>query len=111
MIHAMSFSSCGASLAVASEDRVVRVWDVRGAGNHLSDPDYFAAARGASATSSFAGAGGIGAITRSHLDRMPVNERSRPGTRVPVREFRTNGISIRDLKFTKRNLLLAVGTI
>lgn len=106
MIHAMSFSSCGAALAVASEDRTVRVWDVRGAGNHLSDPTYFAAARGPDATSSLGGR--LGA-TFSQLGRMPANEQSRPGTRVPTKVFGTNGVNVMDLNFTKRNLLLAVG--
>lgn len=109
MIHAMSFSSCGAALAVASEDRAVRIWDVRGAGNHLSDPTYFAAARGADATSSFGGGNGGLGTTTSQLDRMPANELCRPGMRVPTKVFGTNGVNVMDLKFTKRNLLLAVG--
>ena len=108
MIQSMSFSSCGAALAVAGEDCTVRVWDVRGAGNHLSNPDYFAATRGATATSSFSN-GLSGAMTKSQLERMPMNERSRPGTRVPTKVFSTNNVSVLDLKFTKRNLLLAVG--
>ncbi|KAL9179502.1 hypothetical protein ACHAXT_008792 [Thalassiosira profunda] len=108
MIHAMSFSACGAALAVSGEDSAVRIWDVRGAGSHLSNPEYFAAARGATATSSF-GNGLGGAATASQLARMPANERSRPGTRVPSKVFQTNDVSVLDLKFTKRNLLLAVG--
>ncbi|KAL7531088.1 hypothetical protein ACHAXR_007393, partial [Thalassiosira sp. AJA248-18] len=108
MIQSMSFSSCGAALAVTGEDCAVRIWDVRGAGNHLSNPDYFAASRGSSATSSFSN-GLSGVVTRTQLDRMPSNERSRPGTRVPTKVFKTNNVSILDLKFTKRNLLLAVG--
>jgi len=110
MIHAMSFSSCGAALAVTGEDCTVRIWDVRGAGNHLSEPEYFAKTRGATATSSFGGNGVLGSVvTPSQLDRMPENERSRPGTRVPVKVFKTNNVAVLDLKFTKRNLLLAVG--
>ena len=111
MIHAMSFSSCGSALAVSGEDCAVRIWDVRGAGNHLSNPDYFAASRGATATSSFSSGGGVGlgGMTKSQMNRMPSNERSRPGTRVPTKVFKTNNVFVRDLKFTKRNLLLAVG--
>jgi hypothetical protein len=43
------------------------------------------------------------------MNRMPANERLRSGTREPTKMFKTNNVSIRDLKFTKRNLLLAVG--
>lgn len=105
MVHAMSFSACGSALAVSGEDCTVRIWDVRGAANHLSNPEYFAATRGTSATSSFGGG-----VTKSQLDRMPANERVRPGTRVPTKVFKTNNVSIHDLKYTKRNLLLAVGS-
>ena len=108
LINAMTFSSCGSALAVSGEDSTVRIWDVRGACNHLSNPDYFAATRGGTATSSFSD-GLSGVVTKSQLERMPENERLRPGTREPTNVFKTNNVSIRDLKFTKRNLLLAVG--
>lgn len=39
----------------------------------------------------------------------PESEKLLPGTRVPTCVFRTNSISVLDLKYTKRNLLLAVG--
>ena len=108
LVSAMTFSACGSALAVSGEDSTVRIWDVRGAGNHLSNPDYFAATRGSTATSSFSN-GLSGAMPQSQMNRMPANERLRPGTREPTKIFKTNNISIRDLKFTKRNLLLAVG--
>ncbi|KAL7444358.1 hypothetical protein ACHAXH_009958 [Discostella pseudostelligera] len=108
LIHAMSFSSCGAALAVTGSDCTVRIWDVRGAGNHLSNPDYFAASRGPTATSSFCN-GLSSAASKPQMERMPGSERSRPGTRVPAKLFKTNNVSILDLKYTKRNLLLAVG--
>lgn len=108
LIHAMSFSSCGAALAVTGSDCTVRIWDVRGAGNHLSNPDYFAASRGPTATSSFSN-GLSSAASKPQMERMPGSERSRPGTRVPAKLFKTNNVSILDLKYTKRNLLLAVG--
>jgi WD40 repeat protein len=101
-IQSMAFSSCGAALAV-SGDNCVRIWDVRGAGNHLSNPDYFAATRGPSATSSISN--GIQAVTNP-LSEL---EQARPGTRAPTKVFQTNNVSVLDLKYTKRNLLLAVG--
>ena len=109
MINAMSFSSCGGALAVAGEECTVRIWDVCGAGNHLSSPDYFAATHGATAMSSF-GHGHSTVVTKSQLNRMPANEGSCLGTKVPVKVFKTNKVSICDLKFTKRNLLLALGS-
>ena len=101
-IQSMAFSSCGAALAV-SGDNCVRIWDVRGAGNHLSNPDYFAATRGPSATSSVSN--GIQTVTNP----LSEIEQARPGTRAPTKVFQTNNVSVLDLKYTKRNLLLAVG--
>lgn len=107
MVNALSFSACGAGLAVSGEDCSVKIWDVRGSANNLSNPDYFEATRGSSAVSSV---GSLGfASTQSQIDRMPLNERIRPGTASPVKTFGTNNISVLDLKYTKRNLLLAVG--
>merc|ERR1711865_359167 len=107
MIHAMSFSSCGAALAVSGDDRAVHIWDVRGATNHLSNPDYFAKTQGATSMSSFCGAIGDGAgPIGSRMARMPRNEKLRPGTRVPTKVLGTKGVGVLDLKFTKRNLLL-----
>ncbi|KAL7447082.1 hypothetical protein ACHAXM_011097 [Skeletonema potamos] len=101
-IQSMAFSSCGAALAV-SGDNCVRIWDVRGAGNHLSNPDYFAATRGPSATSSISN--GLQTVANP----LSVLEQARPGTRAPTKVFQTNNVSVLDLKYTKRNLLLAVG--
>jgi WD40 repeat protein len=108
LIHSMSFSSCGTALAVSGVDCTLRIWDVRGAGNRLSNPDYFAAMRGPTATSSFSN-GLSGAASKPQLELMSGSQRSRPGTRVPAKVFKTNNVSILDLKYTKRNLLLAVG--
>ena len=108
LIQSMAFSACGAALAVGGEDCTVRIWDVRGASSHLSNPEYFAAVRGTSATSSISD-GLARAVTPSQLGRIPSNEQVRPGTRVPTRVFRTSNVSVLDLMYTKRNLLLAVG--
>lgn len=101
-IQSMAFSSCGAALAV-SGDNCVRIWDVRGAGNHLSNPDYFAATRGLSSTSSISN--GLRTVTNP----LSEQENVRFGTRAPAKIFPTNNVSVLDLKYTKRNLLLAVG--
>ena len=101
-IQSMAFSSCGAALAV-SADNCVRIWDVRGAGNHLSNPDYFAATRGPSSTSSISN--GLRTVTNP----LSEQENVRFGTRAPAKIFPTNNVSVLDLKYTKRNLLLAVG--
>ena len=107
MLNALSFSACGAGLAVSGEDCSVKIWDVRGSANNLSNPDYFEATRGSSAISSV---GSLGFTpTTTQIDRMPLNESIRPGTASPVKTFGTNNISVLDLKYTKRNLLLAVG--
>jgi len=101
-IQSIAFSSCGAALAV-SGDNCVRIWDVRGAGNHLSNPDYFAATRGPTATSSISN--GVQTVTNP----LSEVEQARPGTRAPTKVYQTNNVSVLDLKYTKRNLLLAVG--
>jgi len=101
-IQSIAFSSCGAALAVSGTN-CVRIWDVRGAGNHLSNPDYFAATRGPSATSSISN--GLQTLTNP----LSEVEQARPGTRAPTKVFQTNNVSVLDLKYTKRNLLLAVG--
>ena len=94
IINSLCYSSCGSALAVAGEDCTVKIWDVRGAANHLSNPDYFASSKGPNTISS----GGT-----------PVNRKLRPGARTPTGMFSTNNISILDLQYTERNLLLAVG--
>lgn len=101
-IQSIAFSSCGAALAV-SGDNCVRIWDVRGVGNHLSNPDYFAATRGPAATSSISN--GVQTVTNP----LSEVEQARPGTRAPTKVYQTNSVSVLDLKYTKRNLLLAVG--
>jgi transcription initiation factor TFIID subunit 5 len=70
MIHAMSFSACGSSLAVGGDNCCVRLWDVR----------------------------------RETLGAYPLGE-----TQMPLKTFPTRQTMIMDLRFTNRNLLLAVG--
>lgn len=94
IINSMCYSSCGSALAVGNEDCTVKIWDVRGAANNLSDPDYFAANNGSNTLSS---------------GSTPTNTKQVPGVLSPVGAFRTNNISVLDLKYTRRNLLLAVG--
>jgi transcription initiation factor TFIID subunit 5 len=94
VINSMCYSSCGSALAVGGEDCTVKIWDVRGAANNLSDPDYFAAHEGHNAVSS---------------GSNPSNSKQLPGMMSPAASFRTNSISVLDLNYTKRNLLLAVG--
>ncbi|KAL7545559.1 hypothetical protein ACHAWF_008909, partial [Thalassiosira exigua] len=101
MITSMSYSACGTALAVAGEDGAVRVWDVRGAGDHMSNPKFFAATQGGSAISS--------SSSTSLLGGAPGSEQLRPGMKVPAKAFSTNDVAVMDLKFTKRNLLLALG--
>ncbi|KAL7485926.1 hypothetical protein ACHAW6_011533 [Cyclotella cf. meneghiniana] len=107
MIQSMSYSSCGSALAVGGEDCTVRIWDVRGAASHLSDPNYFAATKGPNATSSMSD--GLSNAGTTQLQRSHLYERVRPGMRAPTCMFNTKNISVLDLKYTKRNLLLTVG--
>ena len=93
IINSMTYSSCGSALAVGAEDNTVKVWDVRGAASHLSDPNYFSSSQGPNAISS----------GNSSLKGR------RPGMKTPAGMFKTNNISVLDLRYTKRNLLLAVG--
>ncbi|KAL3808055.1 hypothetical protein ACHAXA_007997 [Cyclostephanos tholiformis] len=108
MINAISFSSCGGALAVAGEDCTVRIWNVCGAGNYLSGLDNLNATHGASAMSSF-GHSLSSAVTNTHMNHIAASEGSCYGAKVPVKVFNTNKISICALKYTKKNLLLALG--
>ena len=83
---------------------------MRGAANHLSDPEYFTKSRGATATLLCGGTGLLGHVmTRAQLERIPHNKRLRSGTRVLLRMLGLKGVAVLDLKFTKSNLLMAVG--
>jgi len=88
IIHSMSYSPCGSTLATGGDDCSIRLWDARGLGNHKSNPEYAAS-----------------------LGRTPdsVGFQSEPGERDPVKTFFTADSMILDLEFTKRNLLLSVG--
>mmetsp|Transcript_27280 Transcript_27280/g.40535 ORF Transcript_27280/g.40535 Transcript_27280/m.40535 type:complete len:289 (+) Transcript_27280:2289-3155(+) len=106
MIHAMSYSACGSVLSTGGEDCIVRVWDVRGVGCHMSNDEY-AASQGWGRPGGGA-AGGI--LTPSQVKRRPSMEQSKPGTRTPVAIFQTRRTIVLDLKYTKQNLLLGVGS-
>ena len=71
----MALSACGAPLAVTAEESTGRTiygtFVEQGAGNLLSNPDYFAATRGSNAISSFDTSGG--GRTRSQLYRVLSN--------------------------------------
>ena len=40
MIHLMSCSPCGSTIATSGDDCKVRIWDVKGLGNHTINPYY-----------------------------------------------------------------------
>lgn len=101
MIHALSYSACGTSLATGGDDCTVRIWDVRGAANHMSNPDYASKQGWGEATSV--------SHSRAQLNRHPSGDKNRPGMKEPVKSFRAQRTLIMDLKYTKRNLLLSVG--
>ena len=97
VIHSMSFSSCGTSLAVGGDDCTVRIWDVRGAGNHMGNPHY-------------AKQQGWGSGNATTAKTPPVNDhKKRPGMLKPHKVLQTRRTILLDLNYTKRNLLLTVG--
>ena len=102
-VQSMSYSACGTALATGGDDCTVRIWDVRGAANHMSNPDY------AKSHGYGEGSGPTSLPSGSQLDRRPIGERFRIGAREPVNCFRTRRSVIMDLQYTKRNLLLSVG--
>mmetsp|Transcript_28558 Transcript_28558/g.62855 ORF Transcript_28558/g.62855 Transcript_28558/m.62855 type:complete len:1187 (-) Transcript_28558:266-3826(-) len=102
-VQSMSYSACGTALATGGDDCTVRIWDVRGAANHMSNPDY------AKSHGYGEGSGPTSLPSDSQLDRRPIGERFRIGAREPVNCFRTRRSVIMDLQYTKRNLLLSVG--
>jgi len=91
MIHTMSYSACGTTLATGGDDCMVNVWDARGLGNVSSNPEYAALT-------------GWGSQSNNRSDAT-----ENPYTKKPINSFRTNQTMILDLKYTKRNLLLSVG--
>ena len=79
IIHSMSYSPCGSTIATGGEDCVIRIWDAKGLGNKEFNPDNGTA---------------VQAVNRQ---------------RDLVKTFYTSGSMILDLEYTKRNLLLSVG--
>ena len=99
IIHSMSYSPCGSTIATGGEDCSIRLWDARGLGNHKSNPEYAALlGREQSSTHLY-----------SALASDSTNIQSKPGNRDPIKTFFTSDSIILDLEFTKRNLLLSVG--
>jgi transcription initiation factor TFIID subunit 5 len=91
MVHTLSYSSCGSTLASGGDDCCVRIWDVRGVANHMGNPDY-ASRQG----------WGQGA-------RPSAWDGAAAAVREPYKTFSTRRTLILDLHFTRRNLLLSVG--
>ena len=99
VIHTMSYSPCGTTIATGGEDCSIRIWDARGIGDNTFNPEYAASI-------------GLGANLNSSTSIMATNSRydQSRGSRIdPVKTFYTSGSMILDLEYTKRNLLLSVG--
>ena len=105
-VQSMSYSACGTALATGGDDCTVRIWDVRGAGSHLSNPEY-AKSQGYGESSALSAS----LPSESQLARRPIGERFRYGAREPVNMFRTRRTVLLDLHYTKRNLLLGCGKV
>ena len=95
MLHTLCYSPCGSALAAGGDDCVVRIWDVRGAANHMGNAEY-AEQQGWGETAPVANA-------------ASVQQTNRPGTKEPHKSFYTRRTMLLDLHYTKRNLLLSVG--
>ena len=111
-VQSMSYSACGTALATGGDDCTVRIWDVRGAASHMSNPDYAKSHGYGGSAGSAGGSGSAGPMslpTDSQLSRRPIGEQFRLGAREPVKCFRTRRTIIMDLQYTKANLLLSVG--
>eukprot|EP00554_Chaetoceros_debilis_P008310 CAMPEP_0194099978 /NCGR_PEP_ID=MMETSP0150-20130528/1017_1 /TAXON_ID=122233 /ORGANISM="Chaetoceros debilis, Strain MM31A-1" /LENGTH=996 /DNA_ID=CAMNT_0038786281 /DNA_START=216 /DNA_END=3206 /DNA_ORIENTATION=+ len=93
-INSISFSPCGKALATGSQDSTIRIWDARGLGNNSSNPEYAAMVSSRNNSSQI-------------LDPRKGEVSAKPAC--PCKIFSANKTSILDLKYTKRNLLLAVG--
>ena len=95
MIHSLCYSPCGSALAAGGDDCVVRIWDVRGAANHMGNSDY-AAKQGWGEAAPLSNVSAVQGTNRA-------------GTAQPHRSFQTRRTMLLDLHYTKRNLLLSVG--
>jgi len=112
VVQSMSFSACGTALATGGDDCTVRIWDVRGAASHMSNPDYAKSHGFGGSAGSAGGSGSAGPMSLpsdSQLARRPIGEQFRLGAREPVKCFQTRRTVIMDLQYTKANLLLSVG--
>ena len=111
-VQSMSYSACGTALATGGDDCAVRIWDVRGAASHMSNPDYVKSQGYGGSAGSAGGSGAAGPMSLpsdSQLARRPIGEQFRLGAREPVKCFRTRRTIIMGLQYTKANLLLSVG--
>ena len=118
MIHSMSYSPCGSTIATGGDNCTVQIWDARGIGNNNTNPDYALtqdwASRdhsgGSSSMSYYPNDGGGGKNIETSTPSFNEQKRiNKFGTKEPVKAFRTMRTILLDLKYTKRNLLLGVG--
>mmetsp|Transcript_12470 Transcript_12470/g.14066 ORF Transcript_12470/g.14066 Transcript_12470/m.14066 type:complete len:546 (-) Transcript_12470:83-1720(-) len=105
VIHSISYSPCGTTIATGGDDCCVRIWDARGIADHNSNPEY--AASVGWGQSNHRPTVGI----RDALQADTNHEEIGFGKRTPVNIFPTSRTMILDLEFTKRNLLLSVGKL
>lgn len=82
-VYTLAYSSCGSALASGGADCCVKIWDVRGASENRTVPDY--------ANNDICHTGPSGLITE------------------PVKKFGTKQTQLLNLRYTKRNLLMGVG--
>jgi transcription initiation factor TFIID subunit 5 len=95
MLHTLCYSPCGSALAAGGDDCVVRIWDVRGAANHMGNAEY----------AEQQGWGEAAPVAEA----ASVQQANRAGTKEPHKSFYTRRTMLLDLHYTKRNLLLSVG--
>lgn len=93
IIHSISYSPCGSTIATGGDDCSIRIWDARGLCNDKSNPDY---------------ASSIG-WGQSQDASIISNDSTDIDAQNPCKTFRTTRSIVLDLEFTKRNLLLSVG--
>jgi len=100
IIHSMSYSVCGTSLATSGDNFSVYLWDARGLGSHVYKQNL---------TNSI-----VLGDEMMHIND-DLNSHQSTGTkhhfylRKPAKTFRTRRTMVLDLEYTKRNLLLSVG--
>lgn len=128
MIHSMSYSPCGSTIATGGDDCIVRIWDARGLANNATNPEYALTqgwgnteyGEGESPSMDYYPSDSRGTVESSSPSAVPsslrsplfldqARRRNLPGMREPVKKFHTMKTMLLDLKYTKRNLLLGVG--